>query len=111
TEDVRGDLRRRRDLAGRTVTPALGRWLDRRADEPSAEPSWRDLRHRSRRAAVERAREGRQVDLVGVDEVLEALPDAPTLRRRPPVELCRIQSAGHVVRLPVPDVNALQQAR
>ena len=90
-EDGWVDLPGRCNFPGRSSPPAARRRLDICADEPSAEPSGRDVLHGRWRRIVQRIRDRRQIDFVGSMEMLQALANAPDIFRRLPVELLGTQ--------------------
>jgi len=86
-EDRGIGLRRGGDLLGSASTPRCRRRLNVIPDEPPAEPSWRDLLDRARRASRQGVRDRLDICLVRHGQVLEALTDAPLVRARFPVDL------------------------
>src|SRR5437763_9144043 len=85
------ELRRhRRDLPRSLRATALRARLDEGADEPATEPPWRDLLHWSRGSSGQCLENRRHIPLIRKTEMLDALPHAPHIMPRLPIELsCR----------------------
>src|SRR4051794_31953081 len=75
----------RRDLPRRLRSSFLRARLDECADEPAAEPAWRDLLHWPRWSSGQCLEDRRHVGLVRQTEMLDALPDAPHIMSRLPI--------------------------
>jgi hypothetical protein len=95
-ENRKVGTRSRPDLSRSGSALAVRRGLRKVADKPAPKPSRSDLRHWGTRLLPKCGRDRRQIALVGRAEMLETLPDAPTARRRLPVELLLGESADQV---------------
>ena len=83
-----------------SLFPLRGR-IDVIADEPAAKPAGMDVIDRTGRLTIERPRDRRQIRLVRDAEVIEALTDAPGVRRGLPVDLLGAESSGDIDGVPI----------
>src|SRR5258706_5812014 len=86
------------DLSRSGSALAARRGLRKVADKPAPQPSGSDLLHWRTRLLPKRVRDRPQIAFVGDAEMLQTLPDAPTARRRLPIELFLGESADQVPR-------------
>jgi hypothetical protein len=112
-ENGKVDVPGRCNFPGRSSTLAPGRWtrrVDICANEPSSEPSWSNVLHWRWRSIVERLCDRRQIDVVGSQEVLQALADAPEVFPRLPVKLICTQPTREIVDPSVGGIEFVDQA-
>src|SRR5258708_17671340 len=95
-ENRKVGTRSRPDLSRSGSALAVRRGLSKVADKPAPKPSGSDLRHWGTRLLPKCGRDRRQIALVGRAEMLQTLTDAPTARRRLPIELFLAESAAQV---------------
>src|SRR5712692_1288959 len=95
-ENRKVGTRPRPDLSRSGSTLAVRRGLHEAADKPAPEPSGSNLLDWRTRLLPKCGRDRRQIEFVGDAKMLQTLPDAPTARRRLPIELFIGESTDQV---------------